>query len=205
MSKTDLKKELAWLYNPSSKEPAIVDIPPMRFFMVDGAGDPNTSIEYRQAMEALYGASFTLKFMLKKRGDSPDYAVMPLEGLWYMDDMREFSMAPKDLWQWTSMIMQPDFITPADVQQALDELRRKKHPPALGLLRFETYQEGVSAQIMHIGPYAAEEPTINKLHAFIEERGYVRGGKHHEIYLGDPRRTAPEKLKTVIRQPIRKP
>jgi hypothetical protein len=170
--------------------------------MVDGTGDPNTAPEFQEAVGALYGVAYTLKFMLKKRGAAIDYVVMPLEGLWWTDDMNLFSADAKDTWQWTVIIAQPEHITAEMVAEAGDELKRKKNPPALTKLRFDTYREGTSAQILHLGPFAAERPTIEKLHQFIADSGYVRSGKHHEIYLSDPIRTAPEKMRTVIRQPI---
>lgn len=203
MSKVDLKKDLKYLYNPSAKEVSVVDVLPMNFLMVDGAGDPNVSLEYQQAMEALFSLSYALKFRVKKI-TGVDYAVMPLEGLWWTDDPSQFSMSNKGVWKWTAMIMQPEFVTVELFAEALDEVREKKGFVALDRVRFETYHEGLSAQIMHIGSYAAEEPTIGRLHGFIKENGYELSGKHHEIYLSDPRRTAPEKLKTVLRQPIRK-
>ena len=131
-----------------------------------------------------------------------DYPVMALEGLWWMDDMREFSLARKDEWKWTMMMMQPDIITPDWVELARADLIKKKNPVAASKIRFEAYHEGLSAQIMYFGPYADEGPTIQRLHDFIVESGHQLRGKHHEIYLSDPRRTAPEKLKTVIRQPM---
>jgi len=202
MAKIDLKKDLKHLYNPPIKAPVLVDVPPLAFLMIDGQGDPNTAKAYVEAIEALYALSYTLKFMLKKGAAGMDYTVMPLEGLWWVEDMRDFSTENKGAWQWTAMIMQPEFVTPDHVEQALQEARRKKDLPALGSIRLEIYHEGLAAQIMHIGPYAAEAPTIARLHAFISESGHTLRGKHHEIYLGDPRRTAPEKLRTVIRQPI---
>jgi len=201
MSKVDFKKDLKHLYNPSAKEVSVVDVPPMNFLMIDGAGDPNVSLEYQQAMEALFSLSYTLKFRVKKIIRA-DYAVMPLEGLWWTDDPGQ--LADKSLWKWTAMIMQPEFVTAELVAEALAEVREKKGFAALDRVRFETYHEGLSAQIMHIGPYDAEEPTIARLHSFIRENGYELSGKHHEIYLSDPRRTAPEKLRTVLRQPVRK-
>ncbi len=203
MSKVDLKKNLKHLYNPSAREVSVVDVPPMNFLMVDGAGDPNVSLEYQQAMEALFSLSYTLKFTVKKSA-GVNYVVMPLEGLWWTDDPDQFSMTNKDAWKWTAMIMQPEHVTPGLFEEALAEVRQKKNLPALDKVRFETYHEGLSVQIMHIGPYDAEEPTIARLHRFIRDNGYEPNGKHHEIYLSDPRRTAPEKLKTVLRQPIRK-
>jgi hypothetical protein len=199
----DLKKDLKHLYNPSAKEVVQVDVPPFNFLMIDGAGDPNTAPSYAEAVEMLYTVAYTLKFISKAAGI--DYGVMPLEGLWWASNMAEFSMDAKDDWQWTMMIMQPDHLTADMVAQAVAQTRAKKNPPALDKLRFETYREGLSAQIMHIGPYAAEAPTIARLHQWIRAQGYTHhgAGKHHEIYLSDPRRTAPEKMKTVIRQPMR--
>ena len=202
MEKLDLKKQLKHLYRPSAKKPSIVEVPPMNFLMIDGQGHPNESEDYHACMQALYGLSYTIKFASKfKLG--VDYVVMALEGLWWTGDAADFSMEDTGAWKWTSMIMQPDHITEQFVQQAREELAAKKDPPALDQIRFERFDEGLSAQIMHIGPYDAERPTIETLHAFIDESGYEMRGKHHEIYLGDPRRTAPERLKTVLRQPIR--
>lgn len=204
MTKLDLKKEWKQLYNPSAKECVLVDVLPFNFLMIDGAGDPNTAPAYTAAVEALYSVSYTLKFMLKKGAEAVDYAVMPLEGLWWAEDMSTFSTERKNDWLWTMMILQPDFVTPAQVEAAKAEAMRKKELPALPNVRFETFHEGRAAQIMHLGPYAAEGPTVARLHAFIKERGYALAGKHHEIYLSDPRRTTPEKMKTVIRQPVGK-
>ena len=206
MAKIDLRKQLKHLYNPSKKEVSIVDVPAMNFLMIDGEGNPNTSQAFRDAMEALYAASYTLKFGLKFGKFSKktyDYPVMPAEGLWWTDDMSRFSLDAKDLWKWTLMIMQPEFITPAMVEAARQEVAAKKNPIALPQVRFESYHEGLSVQIMYIGPFADEAPTIQRLHHFIKDGGHQLRGKHHEIYLSDPRRTAPEKLKTVIRQPMR--
>lgn len=203
MSKVDLKKDLKHLYSPSAKEISLVDVPPMNFLMGDGSGDPNVSLEYQQAMEALFTLSYALKFRVKK-STAVDYAVMPLEGLWWTDDPSQFSMSNKAIWKWTAMIMQPEYVAAEMVAEALEEVRKKKVLLALERVRFESYHEGLSAQIMHTGPYAAEEPTIARLHSFIRENGYELNGKHHEIYLSDPRRMAAEKLRTVLRQPIRK-
>jgi len=201
----DLRKQFKHLYQPSAKQFSIVDVPAFNFLMMDGAGNPNTSQDYRDALEALYGLSYTLKFGVKQgKYDKKtyDYPVMALEGLWWMDDMREFSTARKDEWKWTAMIMQPDIITYDLVELARADLIKKKNPTAASKIRFEAFHEGLSAQIMYFGPYADESPTIQRLHDFIIESGHQLRGKHHEIYLGDPRRTAPEKLKTVIRQPM---
>jgi hypothetical protein len=203
MEKIDLKKTLKNLYSPSAKAYSIVEVPPMNFIMIDGQGNPNTSPEYAEAMQALYTSAYTLKFKVKKEL-GVDYPVMASEGLWWMDDMREFSASRKDDWKWTMMIMQPDIITQALFSQAVAEATVKKGYPGLSRLRLEKYDEGLASQILYFGPYADEGPTILRLHEFIQENGFVRSGKHHEIYLGDPRRVAPEKLRTVIRQPMRK-
>ena len=202
MTKVDLKRELRHLYGPSYRSPVIVDVPEMNFLMVDGKGDPNTSQEYKDAVEALYAVSYALKFMVKRR-EGVDYIVMPLEGLWWTDDMTKFSVEDKDAWKWTSMIMQPGHVTEDLVPEAFEQVEKKRNPPALSKMRFEGFHEGLSAQIMHIGPFSAEGPTIKRLHGFIEENGYELRGKHHEIYLSDPRRAKPEKMKTIVRQPMK--
>ena len=202
MPKTDLKKELKHLYSPSAKEVALVEVPEMNFLMVDGAGDPNSSPAFQEAVEALYGVSYTLKFSVKK-GGGPDYAVAPLEGLWWMDDPKGFDVDKKDQWKWTLMIAQPDFITSSMVEDAVKQVKGKKDSPSLAGIRFDTHDEGAAVQIMHIGPYAEEGPTIAKLHDFSEQNGYELTRKHHEIYLSDPRRCAPEKMKTILRHPVR--
>jgi hypothetical protein len=202
MTKIDFKKELKHLYNPFAKKVEIVDVPMMNFLMIDGSGDPNTAQEYKDAVEALFAVSYALKFMVKKE-KGVDYGVLPLEGLWWTDDMTQFSMQNKDMWKWTTMIMQPEYVTEDLVSKALEQVKNKKKPPALPKIRVESFHEGLSAQIMHIGPYSAEGPTIEKLHNLIKENGYELKGKHHEIYLSDPRRSAPERMKTIIRQPMR--
>ncbi|HHZ99328.1 MAG TPA: hypothetical protein EYN68_07275 [Candidatus Marinimicrobia bacterium] len=202
MKKVDYKKELKHLYGSSSKKVVIVEVPSMNYFMVDGEGGPAAE-SYQQAIEALYGLSFTVKLNVKK-GVGPDYTVMPLEGLWWAKDITAFSADRKDEWQWKMMIMQPDHVTAKHVNAATKQLREKKNPLALDKIRFESYHEGPSVQILHIGPYDDEGPTIAQMHKFIDENGYQLHMKHHEIYLSDPRRSKPEKLKTVLRQPITK-
>ncbi len=205
MKKIDFKKEMKEFYSSvSAKEFSIVEVPSLNFLMIDGKGYPGTSQEYQDAMQTLYPLSYTLKFMIKKTGK--DYVVMPLEGLWWAENMKVFTeafMEKKDEWLWTSMIMQPNFITQELVDQAIEDVRKKKDPPALSKVRFEVYTEGLSTQILYFGPYNEEGPTIERMHNFIEEKGYELRGKHHEIYLSDPRRTKPERLKTIIRQPIK--
>lgn len=203
MDKLDMKRELKRLYKPSVKKGfTIVEVPPLNFLMLDGAGDPNTAEEYQQAMEALYGLAYTLKFMLKPRTEFPDFTIMPLEGLWWAKDMEVFTQEDKDSWLWTMMIAQPDFITTEMISEAGDILRKKKEVPSLDLLRLDRYEEGTSAQILYLGAYADEAPTIKAMHEFIEAEDYHLRGKHHEIYLSDPRRVPPERLKTIIRQPV---
>lgn len=202
MEKLDLKKQWNHLYQPPKGTIVAVDVPPLTYLMVDGEGDPNTSQAYREAIEALFSLSYTLKFMLKKGPRAVDYGVMPLEGLWWADDPGAFIQADKAAWKWTAMILQPDLIAKPDVDRAVDEVRKKKNPAALDRVRFETFHEGASAQILYLGPYSAEGPTIQRMHDFIRAAGKELRGKHHEIYLSDPRRTAPEKLKTVLRQPM---
>ena len=204
MQKIYLKKDLKHLYNPPMKEPVFVGVPVFSYLMVDGHGPPDGP-DAVAAIEALYPVAYTLKFTVKK-DQALDYGVMPLEGLWWSDDMSDFKESRRDRWHWTYMIMQPDFITPAMVEKAIGEVRRKKKPAAIDKVKFESLVEGKAAQIMHIGPYSAEGPNIMRLHSFITDAGYSFDGmtqKHHEIYLSDPRKSAPEKMKTIIRQPVK--
>lgn len=201
MRKIDFKKELKHLYNPP-KEVVLVDVPEMNFLMIDGAGDPNTAPEYKDAIEALYALSYALKFMVKK-AKAIDYVVPPVEGRWWTDEPSQFTMENKDIWKWTAMIMQPEYVTEEVFNRAVEQVKVKKNLSTLSKIKFKSLHEGLSAQIMYVGPYSAEGPTIEKLHDFIKENKYELRGKHHEIYLSDPRKSAPEKLKTVIRQPIK--
>lgn len=203
MEKLDLKTQWKHLYQPPSTEITTVDVPPLSYLMVDGEGDPNTSPAFIHAIEALYSLSYTLKFSLKKSPRPVYYGVMPLEGLWWADDPHAFHRQDKSTWKWTAMILQPDFIDSRQVDAAFEEVRRKKDPAALGRVRLETLAEGSAAQILFVGPFADEGPTIQRIHDFIHAAGKELCGKHHEIYLSDPRRTAPEKLRTIIRQPMR--
>jgi hypothetical protein len=192
--KIDFKKDLKHLYNPAQKEFSVVDVPPLKFMMLDGHGDPNTAPAYQEAVEALYAVAYKLKFMSKKE-KGMDYVVPPLEGLWWAEDMETFTTSrDKNAWDWTMMIMQPEWVTLEMVAEAV-----------LPKLRLETYHEGLAVQILHLGSYDDEAPTIARMHdEFIPQNGYTETGKHHEIYLSDPRQVAPEKLKTVLRQPVRK-
>ena len=200
VDKVDLKRELKELYNPSVKEISVVDVRAMNFLLVDGEGAP-ASPQYVEAVEALFSVAYTLKFMVKKT-KGLDYGVMPLEGLWWMDDMSKFSVDRKSEWKWTAMIMQPKYVTAEDFKVAVEQVRKKKNPPALLKVRFESFKEGTAAQIMYVGPFSDEGPTIQKIHAYIQNSRHILRGKHHEIYLNDPSKTAPEKLRTVLRQPF---
>jgi len=203
MEKIDFKKKLKHLYGASAKEMSVVDTPELRYLMLDGKGDPNTSEEYSHGVEALFSLSYTLKFMLKKGKEAINYGVLPLEALWWAEDMSSFTDNDKSNWQWTLLMMQPDFISREHVEQATRQVEEKKNPPALQKIYFETLNEGKCAQIMHIGPFSEEGPTIEKLHQFIAQQGCELQGKHHEIYLSDIRRAAPEKWRTIIRQPFK--
>jgi hypothetical protein len=201
----DLVKQLKPLYSPSAKHPAIVEVPELAFLMLDGRGDPASSEAYREALGALYSICYTLKFTLKKTDPERDFKVAPLEGLWW-GDAEKPSLAElqtdRDAWNWSMMIAVPDAVTAAEVAAAAGAAAKRRPLPAAGGVRLERFAEGLAAQIMHVGPYSEEAPTIERLHAFVAEQGYELRGRHHEIYLGDPRRTAPERLKTVIRHPV---
>jgi hypothetical protein len=204
MSKVDFKKALKDLYLPPEKF-VTVDVPEMQFLMVDGHGDPNVAQEYQDALQALYALAYKIKFISKQQLGH-DYVVPPLEGLWWAEDMEAFTSArDKSQWDWTMMIMTPEWITEEIFYDACEKARKGKNPIALDMVRLERYHEGLSVQILHVGSYDQEGPTLIKLHQeFLPENGFVENGKHHEIYLGDPRRVAPEKLKTVLRQPVRR-
>jgi hypothetical protein len=203
MEKLDLKKQWKHLYQPPADEITTVTVPPLTYLMVDGQGDPNKSKTFEQAVEALYSLSYTLKFSLKKSPRAIDYGVMPLEGLWWADDPRVFFQIDKSAWKWTAMILQPEFISRANVDTACDEVPRKKNPAALDRVRFEILEEGECVQTLYLGPFSKEGPTIQRMHDAIHGAGNELYGKHHEIYLSDPRRTAPAKLRTILRQPMR--
>ena len=201
MEKIDFKKEPRFCYKASAKEVELVTIPSMKYLMIDGKGDPGSN-DFSNAVEALFGLAYTLKFMVKKGPEQIDYGVMPLEGLWWADDMNTFISRDKSQWMWTAMIMQPELITDELVASASKALKLKKDPKSLDLIRFENFEEGKCAQVLHIGPFEEEGPTIQKMHEKISEAGTMTG-KHHEIYLSDIRRAAPEKWKTILRQPYK--
>ncbi len=201
MAKIDLKKELKALYNPTAKDITFVDVPKMNFILIDGQGAPESK-QFSQSIEALYPIAYTIKFD-KKKADGTDYGVMPLEGLWWAEDMSDFDpeKGNRNKWQWTLMIMQPDFVTKGDFDRAKEASKKKKGNPTIDKVRFESFIEGKSAQILHIGLFSAEGPNIQRIHHKIKEIGGNLSGKHHEIYLSDFRRVDPTKMKTVIRQP----
>jgi len=188
-------------YNPPAEVPTLVELPPMKYIMVDGSGEPGGEA-FTQAMSALYNIAYTMKFRAKKL-QKKDYDMMAPEGLWWMKGNR-FDMNQRDKWLWTLMIIVPDFVNDKLFRESVEEVRKKRNPPGLDLARLETLDEGTSVQIMHIGPYASEPESIEKLHTYARDQGYKMVGKHHEIYLGDPRRAAPSKLRTIIRHPVAK-
>ena len=200
MTKIDLRKSLKPFYTASVRKPCLLEVPDMNCLMVDGKGDPNSQV-FQEAVGSLYSVAYTLKFMFKKEKDI-DYPVTALEGLWDAEDVTDFMTARRENWKWTLLIGLPSIVTKKDALKALSAAREKAKFPRFPVVRFEKLAEGRCAQIMHIGPYANEGPTVETLHAFVEKQGYALRGRHHEIYLGDPRRSAPEKLRTIVRQPI---
>jgi hypothetical protein len=203
VDKYDIKKAHRALYSPPSKEFTVVDVPELRYIAVDGRGDPNTSPVYANAIEALYGVAYALKFASKKTLGR-DFVVGPLEGLWRADDPTVFITRQKKQWEWTLMISQPDWITEDMVRAAIDNVAGKKDNAALGDIRLRTLVERTCVQILHIGSYDDETPTLDRLHnRYLPDHGLTFNGDHHEIYLSDARRTAPAKLKTILRQPVK--
>jgi len=199
--KVDLRKQLQAYYKASAKEPNILDVPAFSFLCIDGQGNPASDPAYSEAVSALYGAAYTLKFAVKKELGI-DYTVMGLEGLWWMADGSIVSDLNKDFWSWRMMILQPEWVTQERLDAALVELRRKKPQPRQEDVRLERYHEGLAVQLLHIGAYTEEHENIMRMHQYAIQRGHALTGKHHEIYLSDPRRTPAEKLKTILRQPI---
>ena len=200
--------QLKYLYAPSARQVEVVDVPQLQFLMIDGQVEPGempgTSPGFETAIGALYGAAYTLKFASKLRKENPiDFPVMALEGLWQIDG-EEFDITRPGGWTYRLMMLVPDHVTQNMFQEALRQLERKRPSPTLARLRLERFREGLCLQIMHVGPYATEPATIERMKAFARENGYVYREAHHEIYMGDPRRSAPEKLKTILRQPVRK-
>ena len=204
MTTVDRRRELRGLYS-ATRTPALVDVPDLPFLMIDGHGDPNTAPAYPEAVQALYSVAYAVRFALKRGPAAVDAPVMPLEGLWWTPDMAEFTTEDKSDWNWTLMIALPEQATAGVVDEARARTAEKKGLEAIGRVRFERCTEGPAAQVLHVGPYSAEGPTVAALHAFIAGQGLLLSGKHHEIYLGDPRRAAPERLRTIVRQPVARP
>lgn len=201
MSPYDVKRELKDLYAPKNREWALVEVPRQQFIAVSGQGNPNTAPEYTRAVEALYAVAYTLKFASKRA--SRDFVVGPLEGLWWSPDPSVFTARAKDEWRWRMLISQPDWVTVADIKEATETALAKKKLPAIESVAHETLHEGTCAQVLHIGSYDDETPIMTALHTgYLPANGLTERGHHHEIYVGDPRKTAPEKLKTVLRQPV---
>lgn len=206
MKKIDLRKELKNLYTPSAKQVQIVDVPEFNFLMIDGAIEagmqPDNSPLFQCAIEAMYGLAYSLKFASKLRKTHPiDYTVMPLEGMWSLKT-ENVDSSRKDNWKWRLLLLQPDHITPEMFEDARRQMKSKKDNPVFPQVRLERFHEGLCLQIMHIGPYADEPRSFEKLEKFAAENGYRLSRPHHEIYLGDPRRAKPERLKTILRHQI---
>lgn len=202
MDKYDVKKQFKDLYAPRARDFEVVTAVPLNFLMVDGQGNPGTAPAYAAALEALFSVSYAVKFASKHAGR--DYVVGPLEGLWTADEPDAFTRGEKDSWKWTMMIPQPGWIGAAEVQEGIAKAAAK-NVPGLDLLRLESLDEGLSVQILHIGSYDDEAPTLRRLHhEYMPANGFGFAGPHHEIYLSDARRVAPEKLKTILRQPVRR-
>ena len=213
MKTLDLKKEFKYLYQPSAKKIETVQVPNLQFAMIDGAiekgSEPGKSPSFAEATQALYSISYTLKFTLKKRKTNPiDYPVMALEGLWWVED-GNFDITVKDNWFYTLMIMQPNVITQEIFEEAREQVRKKKgDSDMLNKVRLAHFEEGLCVQTMHVGPYATEPATIDRMKEYMQANGLQDNvgpkGKHHEIYIGDPRKAAPDKMKTVLRHPVEK-
>ena len=200
-AKLDLKKELGVLYQCAPGKVVEVNVPSADFLMADGEGDPNTNPHYAKAVEALFTLAYALKFSIKKsRG--LDYAVMPLEGLWWSDDMSTFTPANKADWKWTLLIRQTEFVDDSLFETVRAALRRKKPTVAVDVVRFERFEEGACVQTLHVGPFSEEGPAVEKLHEYIRANGKRLSGRHHEIYFSDIRKAAPAKWRTIIRQPF---
>ncbi|GLI26501.1 hypothetical protein ARHIZOSPH14_07430 [Agromyces rhizosphaerae] len=201
--KYDVKRAHRELYAPTAKDWALVDVPPLQYLAIDGQGSPGVSPVYLEAVETLYPVAYAAKFA-SKRELGRDFVVAPLEGLWWADDPTAFTRGDRDAWKWTLLIHQPDWIDHDAIDRAVAAARAKRDSPALDRLRLQTIEEGSSAQVLHLGPFADEAPTLARLHdEWMPAHGVTFNGPHHEVYLSDPRRAAPEKLRTVLRQPVR--
>lgn len=202
-AKIDHKKILPD-YRAKPKTFELIEVPERHYLMIDGQGDPNTSDEYLHAVQSLFQLAYKLKF-LSKQELQRDYVVMPLEGLWWAEQMSWFTQhRDKSLWQWTMMMMVPEWISLTIFERVLEEVQPKNSSQAVGKIRFESLTEGLCVQTLHLGSYDTETQTLERMHQeFIPAQELEMTGKHHEIYLSDPRRVAPEKLRTILRQPVR--
>ena len=201
MDKIDFKKTLD-SYQAKRGVFRLVEVPPLHYLMIDGHGDPNTSPAFAEAIETLYPIAYKLKFA-SKQGLGRDYVVPPLEGLWWADDMDAFSNRDKSQWDWTLLLLVPDWIDQAMVDAAVEQVAAKDPPVRLGDVRFELLDEGLCVQTLHVGSFDDEGPVLQKLHEeFIPSQGLTPTGHHHEVYFSDFRRTAPDKLRTLLRQPV---
>ena len=204
MQKIDFKKDFRQLYKAPANGFTFLEVPSMLYLMIDGAGDPQNNPVFQAAVETLYGAAYTIKFSVKKAGSGPEYSIPPMSGLWWCKGMEGFDPENRDLWLWTLMLAQPPQL---DIQMLTSAIGRLKEKGKKGFwceIRLETFSEGLCVQTLHIGPYRDEGPRIAAMHKFIDDQGYALRGKHHEIYMSDPRRTSPEKLKTILRHPVTK-
>jgi hypothetical protein len=198
-AKIDLKHELGDLYKART-QPTVVEVPELRFLMIDGHGDP-AGPEFQEAVDALYATAYGLKFRVRAL-DGADYRVMPLEGLWWIPNARVWDFEDKSDWDWTLMIVQPDVVTTELTHEVAATIVAKRPLPALERLRLDAYEEGLAVQAMHVGPWEAERPTLERLQLFIAGADLVPVGKHHEIYLSDPGHVEPDRMRTIVRQPV---
>ncbi|MCE5258301.1 MAG: GyrI-like domain-containing protein, partial [Chloroflexi bacterium] len=201
MNASDLREEFKYSLRASDKKVTLVDMPALPFLMFDGAGDPNTSPDFQDGINALYSLTYTAKFTLKARDPALDFSIMTLDGLW--STARPEDIYEKSKLSWTLLMMQPRWMTPQLVEEMKAEVARKRPLEALARVRLETFAEGLAAQILHIGPYDSEHETVNRLTEWMAANGYEQNGRHHEIYLSDPRRVPPEKYRTIIRHPVK--
>jgi len=202
--KRDLRKELKHLYSAPAARVVEVEVPALNFISLEGLGAPEGA-GFQEAVTEVYSLAYSLKFLVKKGELAVDYPVMPLEGLWWTDDPGGFDLQRREEWRWRVMIAQPDFVTPELFREALDQVAAKKDLAALTGTRYAIFEEGLAAQVVHVGPFSEEGPTVARLHDYIRRADGRLRGRHHEIYLSDWRRTAPEKLRTILRQPFVRP
>jgi hypothetical protein len=199
---TDFRKQVGALYT-APRDPVVVRVPVLKYLMITGRGDPAKGKEFGEAVQALYTLAYTLKFSGKPGSRQREMPVLPMEALWWMAGRKGWSTnAPRSAWRWQAMLAMPGFVTEAMLAKVRKDALAKKPMPSLRKVHLKAWKEGRCAQVLHVGPYAAEGPTIKRLHEFIREQGHRLAGRHHEIYLSDPGRTSPKNLKTILRQPM---